>query len=52
MIGRRKSKSASSTAVSERCACASARLTAENVFPSAGEGLVTITVWSGWSVCR
>lgn len=41
MIGRRRSKSASRTALSARCARVSARFTAEKVLPSAGEGLVT-----------
>ena len=51
-MGRRRSKSPSSTELSARCAWASARLTAVKVLPSAGEGLVTTTVCRGCRVCR
>ena len=51
-MGRRRSKSPSSTWLSARWACARARFTAVKVLPSAGEGLVITTVCSGCSVCR
>jgi hypothetical protein len=51
-MGRRRSKSPSNTELSVSWASASARLTAVKVLPSAGDGLVTMAVCSGCSVCR